>query len=202
MTTLSPSSSVAVPHDPVAGGVSHSGDRVVRSGVHAAPVGVDTTAVGRELTVEIHSRSDGSTCKSGGKTVVTSDLIHPGDPEGKSVRVRGDTSVCVPALEGLMGRSGQMSGPLDGLQSLVVESSPGYGGSLGAVSNLLFREGSVSSADDGSVSFQYSSGSKSPTGVGSTLVFCGSHSALVVRSQVEFGVDLLRFIITLISRDC
>ena len=202
MTTLSPSSSVAVPHDPVAGGVSDCGDGVVGSGVHAAPVGVDTTTVSRELTVEVHSRSNGSTCKSRGKTLVTSDLIHPGDPEGESVLVRGDTSVCVPALEGHVGRSGQMSGPLDSRQSIVVESSSGNSGSLGAVSNFLFRKGGVSSVDDGSVSLQDSGGGKSPTGVGSTLVFGGSHFALVVRSQVELGVDLLRFIITLISWDC
>ena len=203
MTTLSPSSSVAVPHDPVAAGVSDSGDSMVRSGVHAAPVGVDTTTVGRELTVECHAGSNWSASQSRGKAAVSSHLIYSGDPEGKSVRMRGDTSVCVSALEGLVGRSGQMSGPLDGLQSTVVESASGNCGSLGAVSDFLFRKGGVPSVDDGSMSLQDSGGSKSPTGVGSSLVFGGSKSALVVGSQVEFGVDLLRFIITLIvGGDC
>ena len=203
MTTLSPSSSVAVPHDPVAAGVSHSGDGVVRSGVHTAPVRVDTTSVSRELTVECHAGSNGSASQSRGETTISSDLIYSGDPEGKSVRVRGDTSVCVSALEGLVGRSGQMPGPLDGRQSIVVESSPGNSGSLGAVSNFLFRKGGVPSVDDGSMSLQDSGGSKSPTGVGSSLVFGGSKFALMVGSQVEFGVNLLRFIITLIvGGDC
>ena len=49
------------------------------------------------------------------------------------------------------------------------------------------------------MTFQDSGSSESPTGVGSTLVFGGSHSALVVGSQVELGVDFLRCIIILIG---
>ena len=140
MSLLSPSSSVTVPHNPVAAGVSDSGDSVVGPRVHAACVDVDASTVSRELTVECHTRGNRSASKSGGKTIVTPDLVHPGDPERKSVLVGGDAPISVSVGEGLVGMGGQMSGPLDSLQSFVVESSSGHSGSLGAVSGFLLSE--------------------------------------------------------------
>ena len=128
VASLSPSSSVAVPDNPVAAGVSDSGDSMVLH-VHAAPVGVDTTTVGRELTVKSHSRGDGTTSKSRGKTVVSIHSTHTSDSEGKSIGVPGVAAPSIPVGERKVLRGCEMSGPLDSLQSFVVESSPGYSGS-------------------------------------------------------------------------
>ena len=128
MTSLSPSSSVAVPYDPVAAGVSDSGDSMILH-VHAAPVGVDATSVGRKLTVKSHSRGDWSTSKSRGETIVSIHSTHAGDSEWKSIGVSGIAAPSIPVGERKVLRGGEMSGPPDGLQSFVVESSPSYSGS-------------------------------------------------------------------------
>merc|ERR1719308_807133 len=139
MSTLSPASSVAVPHDPVGASVTNSSHSVVLY-THATPVAVDSTSVGRESTVESHTNSNWSTVQGRGQTVVSVNFSDTGDPVRKGVLFSQSSvaAVCIPVLEGVLGGGCQMVPASHSFECSVVEPSSGNGRTAGAVSGLLF----------------------------------------------------------------
>jgi len=81
---------------------------MVSSGVHAAPVSVDSTSVTRQSSVESHANSNGSRVKSLSETTVSSDLVHSGDPESEGVPLVPVVTSSIPGSEGIIPEGSEM----------------------------------------------------------------------------------------------
>jgi len=81
---------------------------MVSSGVHAAPVSVDSTSVTRQSSVEGHSDGNGSRVKSLSETTVSSNLVDSGDPESEGVPLVPIVTSSIPGSEGVVPQGGKM----------------------------------------------------------------------------------------------
>jgi len=81
---------------------------MVSSGVHTAPVSVDSTSVSRQSSVEGHSDGNGSRVEGLSETTVSSDLVDSGDPESESVPLVSVVTSSIPGSEGVIPEGGKM----------------------------------------------------------------------------------------------
>jgi len=81
---------------------------MVSSGVHAAPVSVDSTSVSGQSSVESHANSNRSRVKSLSETTVSSDLVDSSDPESEGVPLAPVVTSSIPGSEGVVPEGSEM----------------------------------------------------------------------------------------------
>jgi len=81
---------------------------MVSSGVHTAPVSVDSTSVSRQSSVESHANGNGSRVKSLSEATVSSNLVDSGDPESEGVSLVPVVTSSIPGSEGVVPQGSEM----------------------------------------------------------------------------------------------